>query len=1399
MQSGALKQFTAILKDPKKFRKADAWKAFFLSEEFLKEQYSESFADGMFRILADWHTADNFNIVQLPSGFLQELAVAYALVLNGGRGDGEAQDITESFYARRIAASIWNMQQGGLPMRLLLKPENLVRMYSFADYIRLKGLNEKKLLTPGSKETWKKLLRGGYSHHLYELKGRGPHDIISESRSVCLIDLLTFWLRSEAVPKCVLETMYQEYNFRNIEHTSTRKIYAELKQEIVSQYPDIEETLYGEEGKEKLVSSWYRELMQIISDSEALYEDTDEIRERVRVLFTRPEWPKIRYSPELFDRMYLQLCGRSVIPACLAERLISFYSDESGVIEGAWDRVRGIAMLESLLHSLHFSRRISERQHPALASFTAPDMNKISSRDADFWHYYLMRGFGCRKASFTNRRKHNLEYAEGGLYSLPAYMEYIYQPSARWQKLFTGFDKTGGDAREDRLDTDASSRNMAENSPDRNSMQHQTPLPPSMEFTLPDQKRLRVEFHLHYVLYYLDGEPVLFPPYSFRECLELSRFIEGTPQLFFLLAVTEIGEQDYSMAAETIEAWLNRLPLHPVTIPVIARLLASGNGRDWESENTEVACAVYYTEEENLCFRAVVRESRITLYRQTVLGWEPIHTIGQTGAGAADDSAAVSDLDTSGTPLSIESKKRLAQEFLRGMKRPAPVCLASADLSGMTNEEKAERIIEALKQHEIYRRRRNGLPPWLPGYPWRKRETDSSADDVRSADSIPNTRDLLYTGSMPNMGDLLCTDNISNRGEHLHTDSMPITQDLLCIDTMPDTGDALTRFFRRDGGFLTESYCVLQFEPPKTEQVFYCSMRPFDFRLSLRDPDWLSSRRFRMEELGKKMKEKHWIVGHFGWGGTIGPDGHSIPTVFAVGESGSLFFYDVVRMQRSDSLAGLLAKMFDFSKVTAVETWQGCLSISRLDGTLEYCYGRDAFLQSAHTTATTAADLFTTFTKAEMMDEFAVFVDEMLANAPDLLFAAYFELVREAENAYSMRLYRQNRYNRTSIHKHYDGESPAGSKESREPGPVLCYEHCESSMPENCYEHCESLMPENKQLVWKLWPQGESFSAILEDFTDVVRWYMENGKYGRKLENCLKIDVGFPAADGKLPPASTIYKNTEGILDAFRKRTALTAWSITAEKGKNPGTFDSKFGGLPYWDPTMEYPTDSDGQKLVLLAQINLDAGPMEAPMPDHGMLQFFGCAWEIFDKNFGWRTDQDKYRVVYHETIDYGISADELIRLGIPDGRDRRYGRTPASTECAAGIVQKTAYMGPDDYRFNTEFLSAVRERFGADSGCSSWSEILDDMTVEKEIASRGHWLLGYPRFAGCDPRALDAELQPYDRLLFRYDVHYLPDGSWLEDNGLCGFANFFISGEQLERMDFSNVLYHWECCGEE
>ncbi|MEJ9169891.1 YwqG family protein, partial [Bacillus thuringiensis] len=74
--------------------------------------------------------------------------------------------------------------------------------------------------------------------------------------------------------------------------------------------------------------------------------------------------------------------------------------------------------------------------------------------------------------------------------------------------------------------------------------------------------------------------------------------------------------------------------------------------------------------------------------------------------------------------------------------------------------------------------------------------------------------------------------------------------------------------------------------------------------------------------------------------------------------------------------------------------------------------------------------------------------------------------------------------------------------------------------------------------------------------------------------------------------------------------------------------FESKFGGYPYLPIDQEHPKDSNGQPMMLLAQLNLEEIPNIEHMPQHGMLQFFISAEEdLFGADFDHPTRQKDCR----------------------------------------------------------------------------------------------------------------------------------------------------------------------------
>lgn len=261
-------------------------------------------------------------------------------------------------------------------------------------------------------------------------------------------------------------------------------------------------------------------------------------------------------------------------------------------------------------------------------------------------------------------------------------------------------------------------------------------------------------------------------------------------------------------------------------------------------------------------------------------------------------------------------------------------------------------------------------------------------------------------------------------------------------------------------------------------------------------------------------------------------------------------------------------------------------------------------------------------------------------------------------------------------------------------------------------------------------------------------------------------------------------KQVKAIVEEIKKRTAADCYQLTIQPGVTPGLTDSKFGGFPYWDPSLPYPVDGAGEKLVLLAQINFDQLPADEPLPQGGMLQFFiGSDYFGLDCPGG-------HRVVYHKRIDTSVTADRLRSLNIPTQADAEI--FPLAKSLAVTMNKSTGYMGPADGRFDSIFSQAYQTVTGRtlEDGKYHWNywntlESEDRDYLWDQLPTDGHHLLGYPYFTQEDPRD-----GAYETLLFQMDSD--DDILW----GDCGVANFFIDLEKLKQRDFSDVYYTWDCC---
>ena len=265
------------------------------------------------------------------------------------------------------------------------------------------------------------------------------------------------------------------------------------------------------------------------------------------------------------------------------------------------------------------------------------------------------------------------------------------------------------------------------------------------------------------------------------------------------------------------------------------------------------------------------------------------------------------------------------------------------------------------------------------------------------------------------------------------------------------------------------------------------------------------------------------------------------------------------------------------------------------------------------------------------------------------------------------------------------------------------------------------------------------------------------------------------------------------ILDEIKRRTSTTAYLLEFDTESVPTIFDSKVGGLPYWDPAKTYPTDSKGNKMRLLAQINFDREKVESPLPQGGMLQFFLAYDDVYGLHYHDEIRQKNWRVVYHEKIDTNMNAELVEGLGIPTDTENQEYYSPV---LKFHLVKKETWItSMHSDAFDTLTLELAEELFGeteAEFGSDVFGDEQFTLIVEEDSHNKNSQLLGHPYFTQVDVRE---EGSRYDTLLFQLDSETV-DEEEITMWGDCGVGNFFINAEDLKNLDFSNVLYNWDCC---
>lgn len=220
-----------------------------------------------------------------------------------------------------------------------------------------------------------------------------------------------------------------------------------------------------------------------------------------------------------------------------------------------------------------------------------------------------------------------------------------------------------------------------------------------------------------------------------------------------------------------------------------------------------------------------------------------------------------------------------------------------------------------------------------------------------------------------------------------------------------------------------------------------------------------------------------------------------------------------------------------------------------------------------------------------------------------------------------------------------------------------------------------------------------------------------------------------------------------------------------------PSIFESKVGGLGYIPHDGNFPTDSKGSQLRLLAQIDCAEIQLDE-FPEKGLLQFWLLCEDVYGLDFDNQTNQDGFRVIYYPEVDKTVTEEEIRSKFVKNENDDDGDSLPVLRECGMSFEKS------EDRYIDYEII-------GEDD------EICDEICDENS----GHKVGGYPYFTQYDPRRDDKQLEEYDFLLFQLDTD-AKSHEYVVIWGDMGIGNFFISSEKLRRLDFSDVLYNWDCC---
>lgn len=286
-------------------------------------------------------------------------------------------------------------------------------------------------------------------------------------------------------------------------------------------------------------------------------------------------------------------------------------------------------------------------------------------------------------------------------------------------------------------------------------------------------------------------------------------------------------------------------------------------------------------------------------------------------------------------------------------------------------------------------------------------------------------------------------------------------------------------------------------------------------------------------------------------------------------------------------------------------------------------------------------------------------------------------------------------------------------------------------------------------------------------------------------------------------PQIDYVKAAEAVYDELKAAHNKEVIYIKAEKVDDLSLEESKFGGFPFVPLGGAIPTNAEGSQLALLAQINCAQLPENNMYPNDGWLQI----WCLEDEMYGFCSDtiqpETNQKVLYIPAGTQGEPLERVVAMYQPyvsedcplwfvDEQGAIWGMRLSFTHGQQGITYS-------DGRFRDLFLDRWNKRYPEQAVENFYDlpdEIFENMVDSHDGPDCAHQLGGYPYFTQYDPRYErdSTELTKYTEVLFQIDSQF--DTEWDLCWGDAGVRNFFISREDLEALDFSDLLYNFDCC---